>query len=286
MGVMFAVLGVQRAEPVQGWGGPTSKWCSTIQAAIAWANHTDKPVLAAGFGSFRGVGFLQDPSYDRVLSRFVPVEMKTYGDLWAVNKTLPPTGRPVVVILDKNRRLLKRMSGMVRPSDLVVVSEQITWLQRRGDSVLREVRGGHASGDVYADAATIYAMRGDTRQSLQLMTKAYAKHASPARLVPAWESLADEARVSESVEESGQLRNATRYYRAALALKPDSAQTARLRLRLASCLYRAGEMKEAYAEVRKVLDHPHSPEDVAYARLLLSRFESSIPPPSVARPVS
>src|SRR6187402_1974158 len=121
------LLGPPRADVV---------WSTSVPFALAWAKRVNKPVLAAGMGSQRGVTYLTDPSFDQVLSSFVPVEAPSYADVAKASKGTPPSGMPQIVVLDSSGRMLKRLGGFgLRPSDLDLLKVQIEWIQSQGDTI-------------------------------------------------------------------------------------------------------------------------------------------------------
>jgi len=247
-------------------------WSPTVSFALAWARRVGKPVLAAGMGFQRGVGYLSDTSYDDVLSGFVPVEVSTYSELTKVSKNAPPTGTPQIVVLDSNGKLLKRFGGFaVRPRDLGLLKIQIDWVQTEGQEILRNASRPDADADTYADAATILAMRADTKEAIQKLSVAINRRAKPEKVVAAWEALADDARVSGDLDGIVQC---IRYYRAALSSGPVTDAESRIRCRLASALWRAGDVPSALEQTRIVLSNSTFPsEDQERARRLQDRIQ-------------
>jgi len=246
-------------------------WSTSVPFALAWAKRVNKPVLAAGMGSQRGVSYLTDPSFDQVLSTFVPVEAATYGDLTKVSKGIPISGVPQIVVLDSSGRMLKRLGGFgLRPSDLDLLKVQVEWIQSQGDSIVRKASKVDADADTLADAATVLAMRADPEGAMQKLAAATAKHAKPSKIINAWEALADEARISGSADGFTQT---IRYYRVALDIEPDSITESRIHCRLASALWRTGDVNGAIEQAKIVIANPKFPsDDQARAKRLLDRM--------------
>lgn len=260
-------------------------WSPGLRTALSWAKRTKQPVVVACQGSRRGPGFLMDPEFDRTFSTAIPVEVPTYNDVLLLNPDFPRTGDPSLVVLDSSGRLLKRLSGMIRPADIEIAVVMGSWAIQKGDDVLGRATGGKGDGNTYADGAIVLALRGDVDRAARFANEAVRRKASPGRLYKAWSALADEERVDMLMQQ------AVNHYGKALALRPPGSEEVRIRLRLATTLNRIGQYQAATEHLQRVVaSHVASKGDVMAANRMLSRGAGfmgyppmGVPPPPRGR---
>lgn len=207
-----------------------------------------------------------DPEFEEAFSTTIPVEVATYNEVLLVSPDFPHSGDPSLVIIDSNGRLLKRLSGMVRPADIFNSVKMGRWAVVNGDDVLRRSSSVKADGNTLADGAIVLALRGDIERSARFANEAARRKAPPEKLYKAWGALADEERVD------GLFQNAIAHYQKALALRPPSSEDVRIRLRLATSLNRIGQYQAASSNLRRVVNNPAATKgDIAAANRMLSR---------------
>ncbi|MGV3619070.1 MAG: hypothetical protein ACO1SV_27400 [Fimbriimonas sp.] len=224
-------------------------WAASVGIARVEAKRSGRPVVAVYTPSGRGywmMNMLAHPRVRNLASRFVAVnvDIPTEFDNLVPGVDAPPFAQ--LVFTSSDGRIVKRLSGLLRPVDLEQCFRQVEHaLNRAADP---------KTPDDQAWWATRQAMGGNVAAATQLLAGP-ARNASSAARAEAFGALGDELRAE------GQSEKAMAPLQTAVALSQTPSQTARWTVRLALNRARMGERVRAIRQLRTGAELPGLSEE-------------------------
>lgn len=190
-------------------------WAASVNIARIEAKRSGRPILAVYTPNGRGywlLGALTDSRVREASRRFLPVNVANEKEFRRLVPNAEPPPFAQIVIVGRDGKIAKRLSGIVRPTDL-------------RDCFVRtyESLGLHPtarSADDQARLATRLAMRGDVKEAERLLAGP-ARHARADLRAEAFGAVGDELRAL------GQTDRAMQPLETAVTLSGSGAQAAR-----------------------------------------------------------
>lgn len=224
------------------------KWAASVGIARIEAKRTGRPVLAVYTPGGRGywlVGMLMQPRIREATREFLTVSVDSPRDYRRLVPNAEPPPFAQLIFVGRDGKVAKRLSGMVRLTDLHDCFEQVYSFMGLNPTP--------ASADDQARLATRLAMKGELDEAKRILAGP-ARLATPETRAEAFGALGDELRARGETEE------AMVPLEVAVSLSQGTPQTTRWTVRLAMNRARVGDRAMAVQELLTCAKRPDLPE--------------------------
>lgn len=237
--------------------GKMPLWYSSLGMAQLEAKRKNLPILAVvtpdpDRGQFMAES-LSAPFFERQVSRFVLVKL---DQIIQINRLFPGTGDRLpaqIVFISPHGKILKRLSGMARPTDLKFLLNQVASLKSIPSPKILPTDPPNRK----AHNALILAMRGEVEtagRTLALLPRNLPA-TTRATVAEAYGAIGDEWRAR------GELTKAISPFQTATGLSQGTAQNIRWRFRLVMTQARVARTGRVVSELISLASNPNVPAE-------------------------
>lgn len=219
-------------------------WAASVNIARIEAKRTGRPLLAVYTPNGRGywlLGMLNDPQVRDAATRFLPVNVESPQEFRRLVPNAEPPPFAQLIIVGRDGKVAKRLSGMLRPTDLRECFHQVYGFMGLNPAPV--------SANDQALWATRLAMRGEVKKATQVL-EGPALQARADLRAEAYGAVGDELRAQ------GLTDQAMRPLEAAVSLSGTAQQAARWTVRLAMNRARVGDRAMAVQELLACAKRP------------------------------
>lgn len=223
-------------------------WTASVGIARIEAKRTGRPVLAVYTPGGRGywlVGMLMQPQIREAARPFLTVNVDTARDFRRLVPGSEPPPFAQLIFVGRDGKVAKRLSGMVRMTDLRDCFEQVYDFMG--------LNPAPTSADDQARLATRLAMSGELSEAQQILAGP-AQAANAGLRAEAYGALGDELRAR------GETKEAMKPLATAVSLSAGTAQATRWTVRLAMNRARIGDRAMAVQELLDCAKRPEMPD--------------------------